>query len=59
MASDPQELNNLAGERGGDVLELRAVLRDWKGRTAAVGQELQVPMDEESIENLRELGYIQ
>lgn len=60
LATDPDEMRNLAEEHPEVVEELRTVLFDWIANTGAKDfrEQSEVPIDAATEENLRALGYL-
>jgi hypothetical protein len=58
---DPQELDNLAAVRTGDVDSLEASLQSWLAQTQPLEPQgsAPAPADPERLQILRDLGYIQ
>ena len=62
LASDPRETRNLAAEAPAERDRLRARLDAWIERMAASGSGRRAPraaLDEATVEELRELGYVE
>lgn len=60
LASDPQQLENLAESSPEEILRLRTVLEVWI-EAETKGEALEAPehIDPETLERLRSLGYVQ
>jgi len=59
LKNDPQELNNLADIEKGQFKLMKAELEEWMSRAKENISSLIKPLDEETKEELRSLGYLQ
>lgn len=59
IESDPEELNNLAGQKKDLVARMDRELEDFLKKTSSKAKETKVKLDKETKEKLMSLGYIQ